>query len=167
MQVKRLDEQQIAALVRGGSVQNLLHDALREWYERTGIPTKPAEIRLHERIYDYFVLECFANVYFNTGKTELTGKQVNEFCGIPLKKAYIPDDHIQLMETVCPGCKNEIDPELCWCGDAIGRHSYHDGHSPVPMGCDCGRIKSPPNETTTETPVSPDLGEILSPPKIP
>jgi hypothetical protein len=46
-----------------------------------------------------------------------------------------PDGLIQ-----CPYCKQEIDPEVCWCGDLIKGHGY-DGHSPVPMGCDCGRVK--------------------------
>jgi len=41
--------------------------------------------------------------------------------------------------TICPGCKQEIDPDTCWCGDLMKGHSY-DGHSPVPMGCDCGRM---------------------------
>jgi hypothetical protein len=38
---------------------------------------------------------------------------------------------------ICPGCKCEIDPEVCCCGDYIDHHSYHDNHSPVPMGCTC------------------------------
>jgi len=41
---------------------------------------------------------------------------------------------------ICPRCKNEIDPEVCWCGDLIKGHRYSE-HSPVPMGCDCGRVK--------------------------
>lgn len=35
----------------------------------------------------------------------------------------------------CPFCKNEIDPDVCWCGDY--RHN-HSEHSFVPMGCVCG-----------------------------
>jgi hypothetical protein len=46
---------------------------------------------------------------------------------------------------VCPGCHNEIDPEVCWCGNEIERHSPQwDGHNPVPLGCDCGRAKEKP-----------------------
>ena len=41
----------------------------------------------------------------------------------------------------CPGCGNSIDPEVCWCGDYIKDHSISSGHSPIPMGCDCGRPK--------------------------
>lgn len=37
---------------------------------------------------------------------------------------------------VCPGCKREIDPKTCWCGDKID-HPYMDGHSGVPQGCVC------------------------------
>lgn len=45
-------------------------------------------------------------------------------------------------EIKCPHCHNIIDPELCWCGDMIKYHYPPDcGHNPVPMGCDCGRIK--------------------------
>ena len=40
----------------------------------------------------------------------------------------------------CPGCKNEIDEEVCWCGDEIKKHTAHDGHNPVPMGCTCGYV---------------------------
>lgn len=39
--------------------------------------------------------------------------------------------------TICPGCKNEIDPETCHCGETIGKHAYCDNHSPVPAGCTC------------------------------
>ena len=42
---------------------------------------------------------------------------------------------------VCPRCKNEIDPESCWCGSGKSGHPYDLGHSFVPMGCDCGRVK--------------------------
>lgn len=42
----------------------------------------------------------------------------------------------------CPECGNEIDPDVCWCGDLVKSHNpYWCGHNPVPMGCDCGRIK--------------------------
>lgn len=39
---------------------------------------------------------------------------------------------------ICEGCGNEIDPETCGCGSRID-HPW-DGHSPIPMGCDCGRV---------------------------
>jgi hypothetical protein len=42
----------------------------------------------------------------------------------------------------CPGCKNEIDPEVCHCGDEISKHNpMWCGHNPVPMGCTCGYAK--------------------------
>lgn len=41
--------------------------------------------------------------------------------------------------TVCDGCGKEIDPDVCGCGDSIEHHSIMAGHSPIPMGCDCGR----------------------------
>lgn len=37
----------------------------------------------------------------------------------------------------CPECGKEIDPETCWCGIEIDKHTMGDGHSPVPMGCEC------------------------------
>lgn len=46
----------------------------------------------------------------------------------------------------CPGCGNEIDPEVCWCGDYIKEHGCSSGHSAVPMGCDCHRMKAEDNE---------------------
>lgn len=42
---------------------------------------------------------------------------------------------------ICPGCKNEIDETVCWCGDLYEHHKFCSDHSFVPMGCDCGRIK--------------------------
>ena len=41
---------------------------------------------------------------------------------------------------ICPGCGQEIDPDVCHCGDLIKDHSnpMNDGHSPIPMGCTCG-----------------------------
>lgn len=40
---------------------------------------------------------------------------------------------------ICPYCKNEIDPDSCWCGSGKSGHPYDLGHSFVPMGCDCSR----------------------------
>ena len=45
---------------------------------------------------------------------------------------------------ICPRCKNEIDPDVCWCGDTIDNHT---DHSPVPMGCTC-RYGKPKQKTT-------------------
>lgn len=41
----------------------------------------------------------------------------------------------------CPRCMQEIDPDVCGCGDYIEGHGnpMDTGHSPVPMGCDCFR----------------------------
>ncbi len=46
--------------------------------------------------------------------------------------------HSERRET-CPGCGNEIDPDCCGCGSPMDGHTMLDGHSPVPMGCDCMR----------------------------
>ena len=40
----------------------------------------------------------------------------------------------------CQGCGKEIDPDVCWCGDELGKHTGYEGHSPVPMGCECGFV---------------------------
>lgn len=40
-------------------------------------------------------------------------------------------------KNICEGCGNEIDPETCGCGSPIDH--FPDGHSPIPMGCDCMR----------------------------
>lgn len=43
----------------------------------------------------------------------------------------------------CSGCKNEIDLDLCYCGDFINDHNaIYCGHNPVPQGCTCGYDKS-------------------------
>lgn len=45
---------------------------------------------------------------------------------------------------ICEGCKCEIDPDYCHCGDPIKGHGMGiGGHSPVPMGCQCGRTPPP------------------------
>lgn len=51
---------------------------------------------------------------------------------------------------VCPGCGQEIDPEYCWCGDKMGNRSFivHEGHTPVPLGCDCMRGDITPSMAT-------------------
>jgi len=49
---------------------------------------------------------------------------------------------------ICSGCGEEIDPTVCECGDEIyynndtANSRGHDGHSPVPIGCICGFLKS-------------------------
>ena len=50
----------------------------------------------------------------------------------------VPLEEMVAAPTMCPDCGQEIDPETCYCGDPIGGRAYHDGHSPVPMGCACG-----------------------------
>jgi len=40
---------------------------------------------------------------------------------------------------ICPYCKQEVDLEVCWCGDYMKNHDpYYCGHMPVPLGCVCG-----------------------------
>ena len=43
---------------------------------------------------------------------------------------------------VCPTCKNEIDPDCCYCGSPLNLHGYESGHSFVPIGCTCGYAKA-------------------------
>lgn len=38
----------------------------------------------------------------------------------------------------CSGCGQEIDPDICYCGEPINGGN-HDNHSPVPIGCNCHR----------------------------
>lgn len=49
----------------------------------------------------------------------------------------------QWQPQICPGCKNEIDPETCHCGEDMKRHGYESGHNPVPVGCTCGYAVDP------------------------
>ena len=48
------------------------------------------------------------------------------------------DDGIPEGAAICPNCKSEIEPDLCYCGTS---KEYHDpwqlGHSFVPLGCAC------------------------------
>ena len=49
--------------------------------------------------------------------------------------------------TICESCKNIIDPTTCGCGGPID-HSELDGHSPIPLGCNCGRDTNNSKKTT-------------------
>ena len=42
---------------------------------------------------------------------------------------------------MCPSCLYRIDPDYCWCGEGRENHGYRDGHSFIPMGCQCGFVK--------------------------
>lgn len=56
-------------------------------------------------------------------------------------RALLAEQKDELPEhSICPECKHEIDPDVCWCGDLMSQH-HMAGHSPVPMGCECGRSK--------------------------
>ena len=58
-----------------------------------------------------------------------------------MSHGWYPTDPEHWMEIpYCPGCHNEIDPDLCWCGAEIEGHGHWDGHGPVPMGCTCGYV---------------------------
>lgn len=37
--------------------------------------------------------------------------------------------------TTCGGCGQEIDPNVCYCGDGIKEGERHDNHYSVSMGC--------------------------------
>jgi hypothetical protein len=44
----------------------------------------------------------------------------------------------------CDSCGNEIDPDVCHCGEARYTHDNFDsGHQFVPMGCACGYDDGP------------------------
>lgn len=44
-------------------------------------------------------------------------------------------DRLIAERPTCASCKNEIDPDTCWCGS---ERDWHDGsHHYVPMGCTC------------------------------
>lgn len=47
------------------------------------------------------------------------------------------------MIDTCRHCGEEIDPEVCWCGDLMANHHSWCEHIPVPMGCRC--LFSEPN----------------------
>lgn len=37
----------------------------------------------------------------------------------------------------CSECAQQIDPDVCWCGET--KLGAHDNHTFIPMGCDCFR----------------------------
>jgi hypothetical protein len=50
---------------------------------------------------------------------------------------------------ICPGCHQEMDPEVCWCGiERKDHNAFYQGHSFVPTGCECGRSPRLEEKTT-------------------
>jgi hypothetical protein len=41
------------------------------------------------------------------------------------------------LKSICVACEQEIDSEVCWCGEYIDKHDIGSGHSPIEMGCAC------------------------------
>jgi hypothetical protein len=40
--------------------------------------------------------------------------------------------------SLCRGCGNECQTEVCWCGDTLATHrAWYQGHEFVPYGCTC------------------------------
>jgi hypothetical protein len=37
----------------------------------------------------------------------------------------------------CDGCGNEVDKDVCWCGELMRDHSAFDNHPQIEMGCTC------------------------------
>lgn len=64
------------------------------------------------------------------------------------KRRAKPEHYQQVLEDTkspiikCPNCGNEIDPDVCYCGNTRESHNGWEGHAFVPLGCDCGRAKS-------------------------
>lgn len=58
----------------------------------------------------------------------------------PTEKEYVWRDECFELVARCPNCKEEIDPDTCWCGDYIKNH-YYENHAAIPMGCTCGHLK--------------------------
>jgi hypothetical protein len=44
-------------------------------------------------------------------------------------------EYEEFHEAICPGCKQVIDPTICYCGEPP--EGDHDNHHFVPMGCRC------------------------------
>lgn len=69
---------------------------------------------------------------------------------------FITDDISNAMGTIiCPGCQQDIDPTVCWCGDPTNEHSQSSNHAVVPMGCCCHMrtyvVEAKARETFPET----------------
>lgn len=92
-----------------------------------------------QKVLDERVVWCQTHGY-RVRKVEVRHGVCHYECGPKrggITMACMPTEH-----PTCPGCENEIDPETCHCGETIKPGVVHDNHSPVPMGCDCGRVKA-------------------------
>lgn len=83
----------------------------------------------------------------------LTSASVDAGCAE--RESFILDgDYHADSEHWCNRCRNEVDPEVCHCGEAPDAHVHRmmDGHAFVPMGCRCGEHREPeekPRETVS------------------
>lgn len=63
-------------------------------------------------------------------------------CGSCGSRDLSMSETITIPQPTCSTCKNEIDPNCCWCGepyrDARGNYVSHEGHVFTPAGCTCG-----------------------------
>lgn len=74
----------------------------------------------------------------------LTSASVDAGCAE--RESFILDgDYHADSEHWCNRCRNEVDPEVCHCGEAPDAHVHRmmDGHAFVPMGCRCGEHREP------------------------
>lgn len=60
----------------------------------------------------------------------------------PSRRVTILGGGLEFRVDICPKCEARIDPEVCYCGTPINEHSGLDGHTAVPMGCECHKPRS-------------------------
>lgn len=79
---------------------------------------------------------------------EACGHHLSELRGLrEVERRIIGEPGVTDSSTRCAGCQRSIDPATCWCGSPVDGHGYGDGHSAVPMGCECHRRGPPERET--------------------
>ena len=73
----------------------------------------------------------------------MTPREIAEFVrgdGKDAQRQALADSILEHFSSpVCSGCGLEFDPDCCWCGTALDQHGGDEGHSFVPMGCECGK----------------------------
>jgi len=72
-----------------------------------------------------------------------TLQRLRDFCEMEERAADVSISNLEVRQ-ICPGCLQQIDPEICHCGDSREGHGGQfdgAGHGFVTMGCDCMRYR--------------------------
>lgn len=90
------------------------------------------------KIYIVYKYGEFLSVHFNYQEALRAGGDIDEHYINTAEVAYLIN-HLKAQGNLCENCCSYIASDLCWCGQTAEEHSAWNGHTFVPMGCNCQR----------------------------